>query len=84
MSVYADLTEEQLEAEIATLRQRIRDAGKSPTAGIKSIAGEGRRMEFFGSGGGTSTMDLRRLLREATDALAMLRGDSGSAIGVRY
>ena len=84
MSLYSDLAEDQLVTEIATIKARIRAVGTGDTAGVKSIAGEGRRVEFFGSGGGADLNGLRGLLREAEAALALLRGESGSAIGVGF
>jgi hypothetical protein len=77
MSIYADMTEEQLEAEIAALRTKIR-TGQDPA--VRSVTGEGRRIEWAG---GTVT-NLRRLLREAELALATLQGTRGNAIGVRF
>lgn len=79
MSVFGDLTEEELEAEIATIRMRIR--GQVSDAPVKSVAGEGRRVEYMNM----SPSDLRRLLREALEALAVIQGNTGGrAIGVRF
>lgn len=79
MSIYADLTEIQLTAEIAALKLKIRSA-QDPA--IRSVAGEGRRIEFSGG----APANLRRLLREAEAALAALTGvaGGGNAIGVRF
>lgn len=78
MSIYADMDEAQLTAEIASLRLKIR-TGTDPV--IRSVAGEGRRVEFAS---GTAS-NLRRLLREAELALAALTGNSsGNAIGVVF
>ncbi|MES2903257.1 MAG: hypothetical protein V4696_03645 [Pseudomonadota bacterium] len=78
MSIYADMTVEQLEAEIQSLREKIR-GGTEPS--IRSVAGEGRRVEFAGG----NASNLRQLLREAEAALAVLTGGSGGqAIGVWF
>ncbi len=77
MSIYADMDEAELIAEIAELRTKIR-TGTEPS--IRSLAGEGRRIEFAGGNGA----NLRQLLREAEAALAVLQGNYGSAIGVIF
>lgn len=83
MSLYDDLDEAQLEIEIAALKAKIRAAASAPS--VRSIAGEGRRVEFFAGGGeGGSIADLRRMLADAERALGLLRGYGGSAIGVRF
>lgn len=86
MSVYDGMTEEQLGAEIEALRAQIVAVTKGGTAGVKSVAGEGRRMEFFEPGGGTSVKGLRLLLAEA-EALWTRKfggGSGGTAIGVLF
>lgn len=77
MSLYADLTDEQLDAEIASLRTKMRD----PEPGVRSVAGEGRRMEFFGG----NSSNLQSLLRQALEEKARREGrPAGGAIGVWF
>jgi hypothetical protein len=80
MSVYSDLTDEELEAEIADLRSRIRGAPGSPA--VKSVAGEGRRVEYENM----SSHGLRRLLTDALNEQERRNGTGlgGAAIGVRF
>lgn len=85
MSLYSDLTDEQLETEISSLKAKIRNASSGTQAGVKSIAGEGRRMEFFGGGGGADLRGLKDLLASAE--LEWTRrgyGTAGRAIGVSF
>lgn len=79
MSVFADLSDEDLATEIAALSAQIRGAPANPT--IRSIAGEGRKVEY----GNASSSDLRRLYREAREEQERRAGGmGGSAIPVRF
>lgn len=71
MSVFADLDDEQLKAEIVALAQRIR--GRSEDPDVKRIAGEGRMTEYDTA----SPRELRRLHREATEELERRQGRGG-------
>lgn len=79
MSVFSDLTDEELDAEIARLAGLIRGQPTNPT--VKSVAGEGRKVEY---GNHSSSSDLRRLHREANEEKARRAGVTGTAIGVRF
>lgn len=84
MSLYSSYADEDLEAEIEDLKARIIAAGKAPGAGVKSVAGEGRRMEFFDAGGGTNVSGLQKLLTAAELEWDRRNGDVGRAIGVVF
>lgn len=83
MSLYRSYSETDLAAEIEDLKARIIAAGKSTQGGVKSIAGEGRRMEFFGKGGGVDVGSLESLLAKA-EAEWNRRFGNNQAIGVRF
>jgi hypothetical protein len=79
MSVFADLDDEALAAEIVSLAQRIR--GRRDDPDVKRVAGEGRMTEYDNA----SPRELRRLHREATEELERRQGGGGGrAIGVRF
>lgn len=79
MSVFDDLNDEQLEAEVVTLAKMIR--GRPADPDVRRVAGEGRMTEYA-----TATpQELRRLHREATEELERRRGGAGGrAIRVRF
>ena len=77
MSIYADLTVEQLNEEITKLRVALRSTDSS----VRVVAGEGRRLEY----GNKSPTDLRALYRAALEEQEARTGrGGGSAIGVRF
>jgi hypothetical protein len=79
MGMYSDLTAEELDEEIAILRQARRDI-LGPEK-ISKIAGEGRSIEY-------SRGDMKTLERSLRDALAERArrsgGGSGGAIPVEF
>lgn len=79
MSVFADLTDEELEVEITALAQQIRAGPGTPA--VRSVAGEGRKVEYQN----LSSTDIRRLHREAREERdRRAGGGGGSAIRVRF
>jgi hypothetical protein len=81
MSVFSDLDDATLDSEIARLSARIRGGGDDEQA-IKSITGEGRKVEY---GDAVSPTQLRRLYREAKEEKERREGRcGGTAIGVRF
>lgn len=79
MGIYSGLTEAQLQAKIEELRGKLETLAGG--GGVVRVSGEGRMMEFTrGSSDG-----LRRMLQDALNELAILRGeDPYSAIGVVF
>lgn len=79
MGLFEDLDDAALDATIADLTGRITGSPANPA--VKSVAGEGRRVEYANA----SLSDLRRLLREAKEERERRRGGiGGRAIGVRF
>jgi len=65
MRPYADLTDEQLVAEIAEYRAAIKKAAIGGGVGV--VAGEGRRIEYTAGNVGEARRELRELYTEATE-----------------
>lgn len=84
MSLYSSYSDDDLLAEIEDLKAKMIAAGKAPGAGVKSVAGEGRRMEFFSAGGGANMDALQKLLTAAELEWAKRNGEYGAAIGVVF
>lgn len=79
MGLFEDHSDEALAAAIEDLTARI--TGQPANPAVKSVAGEGRRVEYATA----SLGDLRRLLREAKEERdSRAGGIGGSAIGVRF
>lgn len=85
MSLYSSYSDDDLQAEIDGLKNRIIAAGKSDQAGVKVIHGEGRRVEFYRGGAIGDVASLERLLAAAESEWNKRNGCfGGGAIGVRF
>jgi hypothetical protein len=79
MGLFEDMDDVALAAAITDLTGRI--TGQPANPAVKSVAGEGRRIEYATA----SIADLRRLLREAKEERdSRAGGIGGRAIGVRF
>jgi hypothetical protein len=81
MGLYSSYSDPDLEAEIAELKAKIIAAAKDDNASVRSVAGEGRRIEFAPT---TKASGLKDLLRQAEIELAIRNGNQGNAIGVNF
>lgn len=86
MSLYSSYADEDLDAEIEDLKARIIAAGKSTDAGVRVVAGEGRRIEFNRGGSAAGSVEALTKLLAAAEAEWNLRNGAGGgqAIGVRF
>lgn len=84
MSLYSSYSDEDLAAEIEDLKARIIAAGKSDAAGVRSVAGEGRRLEFFAGGASGTNVDGLQKLLTAAELEWNRRNSPGNAIGVVF
>lgn len=85
MSLYSSYSDDDLALEIEDLKARIIAAGKSDKAGVRVIAGEGRRVEFnAGGAAGANVAGLRDLLAAAELEWNVRNGGEARAIGVRF
>lgn len=85
MSLYSSYSDDDLALEIDDLKARIIAAGKSDKAGVRVIAGEGRRVEFnAGGAAGANVAGLKDLLTAAEIELSRRNSDGARAIGVRF
>lgn len=80
MRLYADLTDEQLLAEISEYRGAIKQVAMGGGVGV--VAGEGRRIEYTSGNVGEARTALRDLLAEAYLRGMAIGGDGGGAIPV--
>lgn len=78
MRPYADLTDEELKAEIAEFRLAIKQAAKG---GVGVVAGEGRRLEYTAGNMNIAYAALRDLYAEAAER-GLAIGQGGGAIPV--
>jgi len=78
MRIYASLTDEALEAEVAEYIAAIKTA---VSGGIAVVAGEGRRIEYARGNIGEARLALRELFAEA-QYRSLAFGDGGGAIPV--
>lgn len=85
MSLYSEYSDDDLEAEITDLKGRIIAAAKSDKAGVRVIAGEGRRLEFnAGGAAGAGMGGLKDLLAAAELEWNVRNGTPSRAIGVVF
>lgn len=79
MRIYAGLTDEQLEAEIAEYAAAIK---KVTMGGIGKVAGEGRMIEYLPGNVGDARLALRELYSEAASRGLAISANTGGAIPV--
>lgn len=80
MRLYADLTDDELSAEISEYRAAIKKVATG--GGIAVVAGEGRRVEYVSGNVGEARTALRDLLAEASYRGLPIAGTGGGAIPV--
>lgn len=78
MQPYDDLTDEELLAEIAEYRAAMKAAAIG--GGFEEVAGEGRKIKYFGTDVAACRAALRELMLEAQDR--GLACETGGAIAV--
>lgn len=84
MSLYSEFSDDDLQGEIVDLKTRIIAAGKAANAGVRVIAGEGRRVEFNRGGAVGDVGALENLLKAAEAEWNRRQGIVGGAIGVIF